>query len=135
MDKKIKIHIVACVLIILIVLILLIGAFLLPILIRIDDSVDLGHQYRYIQDYPYSIIYHNTKEYKGSGSEVIPHVSTYYFDEKFIIAKSVDEVGYGRTTDTFFWIIDKNKHQTYQFDSDSIFKVYLHQLNISITFD
>ena len=135
MDKKIKIHIVACVLIISIVTILLIGPFLLPILIRIDDSVDLGHQYRYIQDYPYSIIYHETKEYKDGGVEVIPHVSTYKFDENFIIAKSVDEVGYGRTTDTSFWIIDKNKHQTYQYDSDSIFKVNLHQMNISITFD
>jgi hypothetical protein len=135
MDKKIKIHIVACILIISIVTILLIGAFLLPVLIRIDDSVDLGHQYRYIQDYPYSIIYHNSKEYEGVGTEVIPHVSTYNFDENFIIAKSVDEVGFGRTTDTSFWIIDKNKHQTYQFDSDSIFKVNLHQLNITITFN
>ena len=133
MDKKI--YIVACVLIILIVTIPLIGAFLLPILIRIDDSIDLGHQYRYIQDYPHSIIYHNTKEYKGVGAVVIPHVSKYDFDEKFIIAKSVDEVGYGRTTDTFYWIIDKNKHQAYQFDSDSVFKVYLHQLNISINLD
>ena len=119
MDKKI--YIVACVLIILIVTIPLIGAFLLPILIRIDDSIDLGHQYRYIQDYPHSIIYHNTKEYKGVGAVVIPHVSKYDFDEKFIIAKS--------------WIIDKNKHQAYQFDSDSVFKVYLHQLNISINLD
>ena len=135
MDKKIKKHIVVCVLIISIVIILLIGAFLLPILIRIDDSIDLGHQYRYIQDYPYSIIYHNTKEYKGGGTEVIPHVLTYNFDENFIIAKSVDEVGYGRTTDTFYWIIDKNKHQAYQFDSDSVFKVNLHQLNISINLD
>ena len=71
MDKKIKIHIVACILIISIVTILLIGPFLLPILIRIDDSVDLGNQYRYIQDYPYSIVYHETKEYKDEGAEVI----------------------------------------------------------------
>lgn len=135
MDKKIKIHIVACVLIISIVIILLIGAFFLPVLIRIDDSIDLGHQYRYIQDYPQCIIYHDSEEYNGIGTEIIPFVSTYNFDENYIIAKSVDKVGYERTVDTTYWIIDKKSHQTYQYDSDSIFKVKLHQFNIPITFD
>lgn len=135
MNNKLKIHIIICVFIIIIVTILLIGAFFFPVLIRIDDSIDLGHQYRYIQDYPRCIIYHDSEEYNGIGTEIVPFVSTYNFDENYIIAKSVDKVGYERTVDTTYWIIDKKNHQTYQYDSDSIFKVNLHQMNISITFD
>ncbi|WP_375581438.1 hypothetical protein ABWH96_10685 [Marivirga tractuosa] len=39
--------------------------------IRIDDSVDLGNQYRYIQDYPQVIIYHKNPEYEGGGINIV----------------------------------------------------------------
>lgn len=79
--------------------------------IREDDSIDLGDNYRFIQDSPQTIIYHASKEYEGSGIEVIPpNVLSYKFNSRYIIARSqvVDEVtGSADGKPIVYWIIDK----------------------------
>lgn len=82
--------------------------------IRMDDSIDLGDKFRYIQDYPQTIIYHNTKEYKGTGVNVIdPVVIAYSFDDRYIIAKSQEEEIIKRNDSVEkpirYWIIDKKE--------------------------
>ena len=81
------------------------------VFIRIDDSIDLGSKYRYIQDYPQSIIYHESSKYKGVGTEVIPPiVLSYKFNDRYIIAKSqeVDEMtGIKKALVVHYWIVDK----------------------------
>src|SRR5690606_38059031 len=82
--------------------------------IRMDDSIDLGDKFRYIQDYPQTIIYHNTKEYKGTGVNVVdPVVIAYSFDDRYIIAKSREEEIIKRNDSVEktirYWIIDKKE--------------------------
>ncbi|NQW37061.1 MAG: hypothetical protein HQ471_08655 [Flavobacteriales bacterium] len=73
---------------------------------RIDDSIDLGKKYRYIQDYPQTIIYHKTEKYNGIGLNAVPPtVLNYDFNDKFIIAKNVDL----EKEEMNYWIIDKDK--------------------------
>jgi hypothetical protein len=79
-----------------------------------DDSIDLGDKFRYIQDYPQTIIYHNTKEYKGTGVNVVdPVVIAYSFDDRYIIAKSREEEIIKRNDSVEktirYWIIDKKE--------------------------
>ncbi len=81
------------------------------VFIRTDNSIDLGNNYRFIQDTPQTIIYHNDDEYIGSGIEIVPPiVLEYEFNDRYIIAKSqeVDEIT-GRKKDKLnkYWIIDK----------------------------
>jgi len=60
----------------------LLGATFLTVLmssctfIRMDDSIDLGNKYRYIQDYPQVIIYNTSSESKGSGVNIVPPVDS-----------------------------------------------------------
>ena len=76
------------------------------IFIRMDDSIDLGSKYRYVQDYPQSILYHKSEEYKGSGVNAVPPiVLSYDFNEKYIIAKNKDM----DNEQINYWIIDKEK--------------------------
>ena len=81
------------------------------IFIRMDDSIDLGSKYRYTQDYPQTIIYHVSSEYKGIGTEIVPPiVDSYAFNDRYIIAKSqeVDEMtGNPEGKPIHYWIIDK----------------------------
>lgn len=79
--------------------------------IRMDDSIDLGSKYRYIQDYPQTIIYHESLEYEGIGTEIVlPIVLSYEFDDRYIIAKSqeVDKMtGNEEGLPVRYWIVDK----------------------------
>ena len=79
--------------------------------IRMDDSIDLGNKYRYIQDYPQVIIYHTSSEYEGVGITIVPSiVESYAFNDRYIIAKSqeVDEMtGNPEGKPIHYWIVDK----------------------------
>ncbi len=81
------------------------------VFIRMDDSIDLGSKYRYIQDSPQTIIYHESSKYEGIGAEIIPPVVlSYKFNERYIIAKSqvVDEMtGSEEGKPIHYWIVDK----------------------------
>lgn len=81
------------------------------VFIRMDDSIDLGSKYRYIQDYPQSIIYHENPKYKGIGTEIIPPVVlSYKFNDRYIIAKSqeIDKMtGNEEGLPVHYWIVDK----------------------------
>jgi len=80
-----------------------------------DDSIDLGNNYRFIQDSPKTIIFHQTEEYEGVGIEVIPPVVlNYSFNEKYIIAKTqeVNNMTGKKIENSFhYWIIDKENKQ------------------------
>ena len=92
---------------------------ILPIFIRMDDSVNLGSKYRYIQDYPQTIIYHETEEYKGVGTEIVlPVVLKYAYNKDFIIAETDDL----ETKDTLYWIVDKKTGWHEKYDSLSFVK-------------
>ncbi len=74
--------------------------------IRMDDSIDLGNNYRYIQDYPQTIIYQISQEHIGSGPEAIPPVvMEYAYNDKWIIAINKDL----EDQHISYWIIDKSK--------------------------
>ena len=79
--------------------------------IRIDDSIDLGNKYRYIQEYPQVIIYNTSSKSKATGINIVPPiVISYAFNDKYIIAKSqeVDEItGSMKGKPIRYWIIDK----------------------------
>ncbi|MFV0571152.1 MAG: hypothetical protein ACK5M1_01815 [Xanthomarina gelatinilytica] len=79
--------------------------------VRKDDSIDLGNNYRFIQDTPQTIIYHSGDKYEGTGEEIIPPiVLSYQFNDRYIIAKSqeVDEMtGSKEGKPIRYWIIDK----------------------------
>jgi len=79
--------------------------------IRMDDSIDLGNKYRYIQDAPQVIIYQTISESKGSGVNIVPPVvKSYAFNDRYIIAKSqeVDEMtGNPEGKPIHYWIVDK----------------------------
>ncbi len=81
------------------------------VFIRMDDSVDLGSNYRFIQDTPQTIIYHSSDDYEGSGIEIIPPlVLSYGFNKRYILAKTqeVDEMtGRKEGKPIRYWIIDK----------------------------
>jgi len=78
--------------------------------IRMDDSIDLGNKYRYIQEYPQVIIYNTNSSSKGSGVNIVPPVvKSYAFNNRYIIAKSqeVDEItGSVEGKPIRYWIID-----------------------------
>ncbi len=46
--------------------------------VRQDDSIDLGNNYRFIQDTPQTIIYHSGDKYKGTGEEVISNTLNFH---------------------------------------------------------
>lgn len=82
------------------------------VFIRMDDSIDLGDNYRLIQDNPKVIIYNTNLTSKSSGVNIVPPVVlSYDFDDKYIIAKSqeVDEMtGSKEGKPLRYWIIDKS---------------------------
>lgn len=74
------------------------------VFIRMDDSIDLGNKYRYIQDYPQTILYHIAEKYDGIGLNAVPpNVLSYNFNDTYIIAKN-KEIESGEIK---YWIIDK----------------------------
>lgn len=81
------------------------------VFIRMDDSIDLGSKYRYIQDYPQAIIYHKTPEYEGGGINIVPPlVLSYKFNDRYIIVKSqeIDEMtGSKEGKPIRYWVVDK----------------------------
>jgi len=99
------------------------------VFIRIDDSVDLGHGYRYIQDAPQVIIYNTSPKSKATGKIIIPPVvKSYAFNDRYIIAKSqgVDEnTGNSEGKPIYYWIIDKAKkgYSVPPLDSVAFYKV------------
>jgi hypothetical protein len=107
------------------------------VFIRMDDSIDLGNQYRYIQDYPQVIIFHKNPKYKGGGIEIIPPiVISYKFNDRYIIAKTqeVDEMtGSKEGKPIHYWIIDKNtKGATVEPMDSTSFYQRLEQINIDL---
>jgi hypothetical protein len=93
------------------------------VFIHMDDSIDLGGRYRYLQDYPQSIIYHESSEYEGIGTEVIPGlIKDYEFNKRYIIAKSKNLDSH----DLEYWIIDKEQEFTEIHPLDSL--TFFHSL-------
>lgn len=97
-----------------------------------DDSIDLGNNYRFIQDYPQAIIYHSTEEYKGIGINIVPpNVIEYDFNDEYIIAKSI-------SNDSIinYWIINKQNNETKVKPLDSIaFYEFLNDKEILLKLD
>ena len=111
------------------------------VFIRMDDSIDLGNKYRYIQDYPQTIIHHDTKEYEGTGDEVVePIVKVYKFNNRYIIAKSQEDTlvkqDSGALLKPFkYWIVDKKDTTISVQPMDSVnFYKKLKALRVNLTF-
>jgi hypothetical protein len=102
------------------------------IFIHVDDSIDLGNGFRYIQDTPETIIWHNSQDYEGVGNTVIPpQVIDYSYNENYIIAKSVASNG----KNLRYWIIDKNKEpQNIEALDSTTFFHQLYLLDIPLDF-
>lgn len=106
---------------------------------RMDDSIDLGDNYRYIQDAPQMIIFHKTEEYEGVGVEIVPPVVlAYKFNDRYIISKSqeVDEItGSKEGKPIHYWLIDKETKGAAVEPMDSMrFYNRLIDLNIDLSF-
>ena len=87
------------------------------IFIRMDDSIDLGNKYRFIQDYPQTIIFHDSPKYEGIGHNIVPPVViSYKFDDQYIIAKSKDM----EDEQIKYWIVNKKKQGSQEEPMDSI---------------
>lgn len=100
--------------------------------IRTDDSINLGDNYRYIQDYPNTIIYHKTSKYEGTGKEIVPPiVIAYKYNEVIIIVKTIDLDDKQHK----YWIVDKRCRGTKVEPLDSItFYKKLIELDIELRF-
>ena len=109
--------------------------------IRTDDSIDLGNKFRYIQDYPQTIIYHETETYTGTGLQVIdPVVKTYNFNDRYIIARSQEEDLIKRNDSLIrpiqYWIIDKKEKLDSIHSMDSVsFYQRIKDLQIELQFE
>lgn len=109
------------------------------VFIRKDDSIDLGNKYRYVQDAPKTIIYHESVNYKGTGKEIVPPiVLSYEFNDRYIIAKTqeVDEMtGSKENRPIHYWIVDKTTNGATIEPMDSItFYQRLLELDIKMFF-
>ena len=97
-----------------ILLIIIIAVNIFPVFIRMDDSIDLGNKYRYIQDYPQTIIYQTSEKHKGSGKNIVPPiVLKYAYNEEYIIAETKDL----ETKDTLYWVVNKKTGKYEKCDS------------------
>ena len=109
------------------------------VFIRMDDSIDLGSNYRYIQDYPQTIIYHLSERYEGGGETVVePIVLSYNCNDKYIIVKSQEHVVIreeGEEKPFLYWIIDKTNGPENVKPMDSLsFYNQLEYFNIDLGF-
>jgi hypothetical protein len=96
----------------------LVGIVSSCIFIHYDDSKDLGKGFYYVPDGNYSSIVKSVREkYEGIGEEIIPpKVIDYKFNEKFIIAKTVNVDG--ANDEIKYWIVDKSSSsKVYPLDS------------------
>jgi len=108
-------------------------------LIRIEGSIELGNQYRYVQDFPQAIIYHPTTAYQGGGIYIIPPlVTAYAFNDRYIIVKSNEidiETGRNKGIPIQYWIVDKQGQGQSVEPLDSIgFEQTRRDLNIQLQF-
>ncbi|NDV58063.1 hypothetical protein [Bacteroides sp. 519] len=107
-------------------------AIFLPVLTKMDDSVNLGDKYLYIQDYPQAIISYETDEYKGIGHFVVPPIIIdYNFNNEFIIAITKDL----EVNDIIYWIVDKKTQIVEQFSDRLDFYHTLNEKNVDLGFD
>lgn len=97
-------------------------------------SIDLGKHYRFIDDYPYEIIYNTDSSSLDSGKEIIPPVITNYcFNEKYIIAKTIGYID--KTEPIKFWIVDKDMKGTKVYPMDSVaFYRKINEMKIGLEF-
>ena len=120
---KKKIFVVIALIAVISVIIFVLTIF--PIFIRMDDSIDLGNDYRYIQDYPQTIVLGERKEI------VMPIVLRYDYDEYYIIAKTKDL----ETNDTLFWIVNKKSNLINNYSEFEDFNEELHNKGITLNVD
>lgn len=104
-----------------------------------DDSIDLGNHFRYIQDYPQTIVYHASEQYEGVGDIIVtPIVKDFNFNDQYIIARSLGEQQLkGDTVERPFqyWIIDKHQKLNQVKPMDSLtFYTQLKNLGIELVF-
>ena len=97
-----------------------------------DSTVDLGNGYKYLQeDNSQSIIYQMNPDANGSGVFVVPpRVKSFSFNERHIIARSIDQSFRSESEEikNQYWIIDKTLPYNNQVVSmDSV--TFYHQLN------
>lgn len=100
--------------------------------IQMDDLVDLGENYYFINNGEESTIILNTAV-KGRpiiGDEVIPcEVVQYSSNSQFIIALSIDR----ETSQKMYWVIDKRSQEKLPVSSDSLqFNKYLDLKDIKL---
>lgn len=100
--------------------------------IQMDDLVDLGENYYFINNGKESTILLNTAV-KGRpiiGDEVIPsEVVQYSSNSQFIIALSIDR----ETSQKMYWVIDKRSQEKLPVSSDSLqFNKYLDLKDIKL---
>jgi hypothetical protein len=108
------------VLVVLVLVIVLINWLLLlsHLLIRIDDSFDFGDKYRYVRDYPQTLIYHEAEEYKGIGDIVVEgFILKYNYDQDYIILQNRAL----ESKDTLYWIVTKPTRDTISFKDTMAF--------------
>lgn len=110
------------------------------VFIRQDDSIDLGNGYRFIQDYPQTIIYHPNEKYEGVGKNIVPPiVFDYNFNDRYIIAKSREaDAATGSVVgkSQLYWIIDKTAKKIRVESMDSlIFYEQLEEMEINLVFN
>jgi hypothetical protein len=99
-----------------------------------DTTIDLGMNYRYVDDLPNGIIYHPTKKYQGVGREIVPpFITNYSFNDRYIIAKTKGYLNNNKPIE--YWIIDKEMKGEAVSPLDSMnFYNKLDELNITLLF-
>lgn len=106
------------------------------IFIRQDDSLDLGGNYKLIQENPKVIIYNTSPTSKSSGVNIVPPiVLSHDFNDQYIIAKSQekDEMTGDKEGRIRYWIIDKSQSGKRVESQDSVsFYNELKLLNIKL---
>jgi len=99
-----------------------------------EISVDLGNRYRFINEYPYAIIYNINDEDKDSGQIIVPpNVVNYSYDNKYIIAKRIDDIDKNKPIE--YWIVDKEKkgENAFPLDWDGFYNK-INELGIKLEF-
>lgn len=107
------------------------------VFIRMDDSIDMGNHFRYIQDSPKTIIYHDTEKYEGVGDIIVSPILAYNFNDRYIIAKSSNEGSVKKDSlhSVLYWIIDKKEELNLVQSMDSVnFYQRLKDLKIQLVF-
>ncbi len=106
------------------------------ILVHLDDSVDLGNNYRYIQSNPKTIINNSGSKYKDQGEVVVgPHVVAYKFNETYIIAKTQNGFYVSDSVKVFkFWLVNKETGRVSEMENENALYMKLNELKIDLKF-